>query len=124
MFFVDLDVEWEKEQLLKDEGAGSSKATLSQWNRLFNVSRHRWTSQKILLPPGKTRETGAKVAVEGVGAWKPGVCWVLSLGPCVTLGQPFPLLASVSHRHRAMSTPLHEKLALQGRGESLKPQES
>ncbi|KAM6044100.1 uncharacterized protein VSU04_013654 isoform 1-T1 [Chlamydotis macqueenii] len=50
MFFVDLDVEWEKEQLLKDEGAGSSKATLSQWNRLFNVSRHRWTSQKPQTP--------------------------------------------------------------------------
>ncbi|KAM9594489.1 uncharacterized protein ACIBXB_019145 isoform 2-T2 [Morphnus guianensis] len=50
MFSVDFDAEWEKEQLLKGEGAGSPKAELSQWNRLFSMNRHRWTSRKPHAP--------------------------------------------------------------------------
>ncbi|KAM6232700.1 uncharacterized protein M6G45_014545 [Spheniscus humboldti] len=51
MFSVDFDAEWENEQLLKaGEGAGSLKAELSQWNRLFNMNRHRWTSHKPHAP--------------------------------------------------------------------------
>ncbi|XP_065505815.1 uncharacterized protein LOC135997242 [Caloenas nicobarica] len=51
MFPMDFDTEWEKEQLLKaDEVAGSSKAELSSWNRLFNVNRLRGSSHKYHAP--------------------------------------------------------------------------
>ncbi|XP_071673678.1 uncharacterized protein [Patagioenas fasciata] len=51
MFSMDFDTEWEKEQLLKaDEAAGSPKAELSSWNRLFNVNRLRGSSHKYGAP--------------------------------------------------------------------------
>ncbi|KAM6041116.1 uncharacterized protein LJ206_019923 [Theristicus caerulescens] len=60
MFSVDFDAEWEKEQLLKaDEGAGSPKAELSQWTRLFNTSTHRQTSHKPHAP-GSPMELGSR----------------------------------------------------------------
>ncbi|XP_021136819.2 uncharacterized protein LOC110355492 isoform X3 [Columba livia] len=60
MFSMDFDTEWEKEQLLKaDEAAGSPKAELSSWNRLFNVNRLRGSSHKYGAP-GRLMEPESK----------------------------------------------------------------
>ncbi|XP_040391797.1 uncharacterized protein LOC121059262 isoform X2 [Cygnus olor] len=45
-FSVGFDAEWDKGQLLKDQGAGSSKAELSLWNRLISMNRQHWASHK------------------------------------------------------------------------------
>eukprot|EP00075_Anas_platyrhynchos_P011614 XP_027300867.1 uncharacterized protein LOC113839936 isoform X2 [Anas platyrhynchos] len=46
-FSAGFDAEWDKGQLLKDQGAGSSKAELSLWNRLIGMNRQQWASRKV-----------------------------------------------------------------------------
>ncbi|XP_066839062.1 uncharacterized protein [Anser cygnoides] len=46
MLSAGFDAEWDKGQLLKGQGAGSSKAELSLWNRLISMNRQQWASRK------------------------------------------------------------------------------